>query len=399
MRTMGFLLCCGLGFGAWPVGAAVQTDDVVVMRRVIAAPTRRPSAPAPVASPAPAATPTPIAAPTPVTPAPVPAARWVYGDWSFATADTCSPAAPQTRTAVCTSGDTTVADERCGAREGVERLVQRLDGCGFMWSAGVWGEYTSACAALATRSRAIACQAFRRGYDFVVDDARCEASGPRPPETDLPAVEVRAGCAYGYTYGDWSAPSSTCSNHATSARVATCRRYVNELARSGQPLTGEAVGSSLCVSAGLTAEVARTQADYGSCGNAITNGDFAAALAPWTGAGTWFSAGQVRMWTIDGSLSQAVTGLDVGSTYVLVGYMHNGSSTAAQGFAEVTLTSSDGVVERHSLVAANGGVRRQVTTSFTARTPTAVLGITNRNRSGGQALLTLSAGWSLVLVR
>ena len=80
-----------------PVVAHAQTNDIVVMRRVIAPPSKT--------------------APTETA-----VARWVPGDWTFdAGSPTCSDAAAQTQASVCQIIGVTVPDERCSGTRPISR--------------------------------------------------------------------------------------------------------------------------------------------------------------------------------------------------------------------------------------------------------------------------------------
>ncbi len=324
--------------------------------------------------------------------------EWRYSQWS-AWSSTCSPSATQTRTATCYGTDGKPAgDAACAAiqRETTERSREDLSGCSLSWSAGEWGAWDSACTASATRSRTVSCRAQQGQTGFDIADVNCVGAGAKPPLTDPNHPEIRTGCIYGYTYGAYGAPSSTCSRTATSTRTATCRRYVSDQERLTAPTAGYSVDASMCTAAGVTVEqTTTTSPNYTSCTTVLRNGNFADGVASWTGGIVWGGPGQGRIWTDGASATQTITGLEVGSRYKLTGSMLNGSNTANSAAADLTLTSENGDVQTTRVTAATGGIFRPVSAFFVAQSSTATVSIVNRNGSTGVLVI---GSWTMVLV-
>lgn len=320
---------------------------------------------------------------------------WRYTPWS-AWSSTCSQNATQTRTATCYGIDGEAkGDEACAGikRDVVQNSRQDLSGCSFAWTTEEWGPWDSSCTASASRSRTVTCQAQQGQTGFAIADGNC--TGAKPPVTDPNHPEIRTGCIYGYTYGAYGAPSSTCSKTATSTRTATCRRYTSDIQKLNTPLSGDAVDASLCTAAGVASEpTTTTTPNYTSCTTVMKNGNFVNDTSSWGGSIVWGGPGEGRVWTDGTAATQTVTGLEVGSRYQLSGSIKNGSNTGASAAADLTLTSSDGSVQTTRVTAASGGIMRSVSASFVAKSTTATVSIVNRNGGG---LLSIG-GWSMVLV-
>lgn len=272
--------------------ALANAQDVVIMRRSI-------SPPRPVAAPTPSPTATPVTPapgpddPTPTAPTPAPApigtAAWRYGDWTYAEqAPTCSDAAPQTRTATCERDGKRVAETDCGAREDVERVVARHDGCSTTWATGEYGSASPSCGEGSVTRRQVSCTRF--GGDSkpqTVDDSLC--GGDRPSETSAP-FDATAGCTYAPTYGSYGECRADSPGSTTGHQVATVTGCVG----TGPDAVASPVQTARCTADPAMKECTLTyKATHGAFG-ACTAGVRTAAVASCNAIGSDGSSREVQ---------------------------------------------------------------------------------------------------------
>lgn len=190
-------------------GVASAAQDVVVMRRVLAAP----AIPSPSSQPT-TPTPTPGSSdPTP-TPAPVqPVATWIAGDWT-------SPAGcgvvTQSREVACEAGGAVVDASRCGPAPDVTMQSTDYSACSYQWVVGAWSAWSPGCSETATRTRQVQCQ---RSDMTPASSSMCDASSPDAVTTDGPA-EVLVDCRYTAAWTAWSA----CTAGSETRTMTSCTR-------------------------------------------------------------------------------------------------------------------------------------------------------------------------------
>jgi hypothetical protein len=175
---------------------AFAQDEVVVMRRVVAAPIKRLDNTTPL--PTPGATPTPKPTPTPTSPTPTPTPK-----------PTPTPA-PGTPAPTPTPGTATPTPTPGPVY-------------GYGW-AQIDGQWSSTCSKTATRTNNVFC---RRSDATVATDDHCVAAD-RPQATET--REVTSGCTYAPTYGNptvctSNTPGSTSGTQTVS--VVSCLRSDN----------------------------------------------------------------------------------------------------------------------------------------------------------------------------
>lgn len=319
----------------------------------------------------------------------------------------CSTAAIRTDVWTCLRSDgQTVPDAECsGSGPKPTPIVQgpQFGACTYRWATTeyVW---SSKCSDSAVQTRTVTCQ--RRpsadGGDVGViadlpDRSLCAGDGPEPAAVTAPAQNV-SQCDYDWTYtaygwdGVADAYSSTCSRQAQQTRTASCWRHVPLT----QPTTGKVVTDEAALCSPNPAVTSRLSGQYGSCTDAIANGDFENFTpSPWTGArgvscGNAGSgaAGSGCFATIvqNGTMSLAVTGLDVGSAYTFAMYGASGTNVANTETITVTMTSAAGAAQSavHQF-AGNAGLSptNQWSTQFLATSKSMTLSI--KPTAGGLA--------------
>lgn len=308
-------------------------QDVVVMRRPIAAPKRTGTSQPPAPS-----TPTP-------SPSPAPAYAWTTGEWAWdAGTPTCTARASRTRTVSCvddhgrTVGEALCAGSRpeavqtgvdraegcsyawevaawsdegtCSASSTGTRTVsclrsdgtraqaslcggdaptstrteRRLEGCTIAWAGAVWSDWSPTCSAAATRSRTVECQAASAGTaSFKVEEALC--GGERPTVAEGP-VAYYGNCSGRWTMSGWTVRNASCQHgRRLEARVAQCTRPDGDVDDSGSSCDptsrpGDEERRASCAAAGevlLSGEYEPSSVD---ASRPLVNGDFALVVAP-----------------------------------------------------------------------------------------------------------------------
>jgi hypothetical protein len=203
MRTFTMLLAATAA--TMPVPGWAQ--DVVVMRRPIAAPKRtgtsQPSGPS---------------APTPA-PTPAPTYAWTTGEWAWdAGTPTCTAKASRTRAVSCVdAGGGTVGDALCGGvrPEAVQTGVDRAEGCSYAWDVGAWSD-EGACSATSAGTRAVACL---RTDGKTSPASLCTGDAPASTRSE----RRLEGCTVAWAGTGWSDWSPTCSAAATRSRTVACQ--------------------------------------------------------------------------------------------------------------------------------------------------------------------------------
>lgn len=197
---------------------SLPAQDMVIMRRVIAPPTRTATTPATPTPTPPATDPNPTATPTPGPKAGI----WTPGDWTYVSSNTCLEVAEQRRSVACLADGDAVPDAQCaGAKPIVTQTVERLEGCGYSWHGSGYGAYSSTCSTSATQSQTVTCR--RSDGKDGVDVALCSNAGERPATTTAP-TGVYSSCAYSWALGTWSEYGSLCSTSAYQTRTVDCHR-------------------------------------------------------------------------------------------------------------------------------------------------------------------------------
>lgn len=88
--------------------------------------------------------------------------EWVNGNWS-APSSTCSAAAVETRSVVCTGtysdgSKAPLADAQCTeTKPATSQTLATTSGCSYSWDPQAWGNYNSTCSASATKTRTVYC--------------------------------------------------------------------------------------------------------------------------------------------------------------------------------------------------------------------------------------------------
>ena len=266
MRAAGRMIATSMAAIAAMTAASATAQDVVVMRRVIAPPTRKPTT-APTPTPTPQPTPTAghgqyyswtvsdwtqmgtcgqqgtetrdvkcvrtdgvvsldadctgdNSGPKPATSQPVVVTKgcaydWQPGAWSAAST-TCGTSS-ETRDVACVRSDGTVADaSSCtAARPDTQRSVTDTSGCSYAWRTGAWGATTQSCGQ-GTQTRSVSCG---RSDGSTADDAKCTGAKPETTQT----VTSTATCTTAWTTGEWGNPTPACGA-TTASRTVTCHR-------------------------------------------------------------------------------------------------------------------------------------------------------------------------------
>jgi hypothetical protein len=202
------LAALGLCAAAFPVHA----QDVVVMRRSVAAPTLRTDR-----STAPSDT----------------RGVWVPGEWQWVTSETCSRSEPRTRAVSCRANGKDVDPSRCvDTKPDTTETAPRYDGCVIDWVQGQWGEYSSTCSQSATRTRTVTCERFG---GRITGDLRPEAECVKAkPDTQDKPTSITTGCV---TYR-WSAVEGACTSVLRRGRSVTCQKIQGSIV--------ETVSDSMC---------------------------------------------------------------------------------------------------------------------------------------------------------
>lgn len=226
--------------------AHAQTKDVVVMRRVLAPPTKKLTGTTPSYY------------------------SWQTTPWSQTGA--CGQQGTETRSVSCVRTDgVTVDDSLCvgngsGARPVTSQDVVVTQSCGYAWTTGDWNQKASTCGATHL-SRDVTCV---RSDGVVVPGAACSAL-PQPPSTET-SVDY-SGCAFSWSAGDWSDPSTTCGS-AVETRTVSCQRS-----------DGNTVGAAACASSGQKPAETQNLTETSGCTAYWSTGDWG-ATAPACGAST-----------------------------------------------------------------------------------------------------------------
>lgn len=142
------------------------------------------------------------------------------GDW----ADACSNETTRPVTATCRREDgATASDGRCAdqPRPRTEK-GSNYAGCSYSWQIGDYQPWDSSCSETTFRTRPVECL---RSNGSVVSGSLC--AGPAP--TSRENGSNLAGCGFTWTPGSWSAPDSTCSTTAKQTRSSTCMRSDGKL--------------------------------------------------------------------------------------------------------------------------------------------------------------------------
>lgn len=246
------------------MASAASAQDVVVMRRVLAPPTRSATTQTPTPTPVQTPTPTPVQTPTPSA---TPGAWTVLDDWSFVDSSGCTAQAEQIRHVACVAEGEQVDVSRCdGVSPESHRTASDYSRCTFSWEAGDWSAFSSACSDAATRMRDVSC--VRSDHSVVVDES---CSGAKPAASEIGANVV--GCGYGWATGEFSAPTSMCGA-ATQTRSVTCQRT-----------DGRTVDDSLCASQGAKPDATQGSYQTSGCGYQWSTGGWS-AVAPGCGSTT-----------------------------------------------------------------------------------------------------------------
>lgn len=187
---------------------AQTSDDVVVMRRVIAKSSKNQTTPAP--------------SPTPSGPD-ANGNRWLEGEWGWMQGTpSCTDAATRIRTVSCVdAGGSSIPDSSClNTRPATTEVIGRYETCSYSWGAGSWGAWGPACTEDASRSREVFC--LRSGDGAAparVGDEFCSGQ-QRPPETETgPNVDQ---CSYYWRVGEFGPWEGSCESKSTRKRTVLC---------------------------------------------------------------------------------------------------------------------------------------------------------------------------------
>lgn len=196
---------------------------------------------------------------------------WKPGAWGTPDS-TCSNTATQTRTSTCVRDidqvETTDLTLCTGEKPVGTQTVPSLDGCGFDWVRGDFGDWSSTCSVNATRTRTIQCRrtdgaindlqgnAFATVTQGVIRSSKCVKDEPGAlSETQ----EVTSSCAYEWKTTDWKLDGEQCSATGTHSRVVTCTRT-----------DGKPVADDMCVAADKPAATGTVE-NYSGCTFAWAN--------------------------------------------------------------------------------------------------------------------------------
>lgn len=188
---------------------------------------------------------------------------WYTSGWSSCS-NSCG-SGTQSRTVYCRRSDgAQVSDSYCsGSKPARSQNCQAYNGCTYSWQTGSWGSCTggsgtwqysawtptSGCGTVtqsrtascvanansASRTRSVTC---RRSDGTTVADSYCGGGKPASSGACTPTSGFSCGtqgplsqqatltntCRYEWAVGDWSAPSSACSESATQTRSVVCKR-------------------------------------------------------------------------------------------------------------------------------------------------------------------------------
>lgn len=209
------LLACSMLAGA--SSAMAQTaDDVVVMRRTVAKPTKIRNAPPPM---------------RPVPGADLSSYYWVVSGFYYPNPQ-CSPEAVASQLRGCVKSGEQVDDDLCPQpAPPTSMVVENYDGCSYGWNVVSAGEWSSTCSKNAVRPVTAEC---RRQDGEPADESFCNTAS-RPKEQK---AAIDAGCEPGTDTSSWpKSPiesdyswkvgepgpwASTCSTSTYRPQSATC---------------------------------------------------------------------------------------------------------------------------------------------------------------------------------
>lgn len=229
---------------------AAQTADVIVMRRTIALPNKRP-----------------VDAGT--------SGGGTVSPSNPGTGTGGTPATP-TPTTTPTPGSTPVDDP-------------------YKWFSGDYGTPASLCSDSTTRARPVTCERVdASGTRTVVDESYCTST--RKPDTTEYNVISWSGCTYDWVEGGFTPWSSTCSPSATRTQDVICRRSDNSIARDEKFCTK----TKPPVKEGPTSVVS-------SCGGNVNNPGFETGTLDGWVPGAYFAASKPVISTMSHSGGYSVT--------------------------------------------------------------------------------------------
>jgi hypothetical protein len=387
-------LVCAMTAAPSTAQTVPQSDDVIVMRRLVTTP--QPEA---------------IAA--------AKAAQWMPGDWKWdQPSNTCAAAAPRTRDYSCVKAGKTVDPSLCRGQAPVDHdRLERLEGCTYSWrttaqpgcsatqpqtiscvrsdgtpaadgscTAGTrpaatgpeystctyqWklsqiGQWNSTCSKAAVRTDVYACERSTTPTSLG-PDAMCPKGGGT---VDSAPTAITTGCTFKWTYTPWvaAAGGASCSPSVAQTRTVTC-----------QSTNGETWADSLCTDKLGAADVlSRTAADYSGCVSSVTNGNLEAGSQGWTLSGATVG------------LSQASKGTSgVNKTMQLLLTQDTADTAGKQVSASQTVSTVPGRTYALTFAEAldngsgylNGGVRIEVGTTVIAEFKTTINNVYSLNRT------------------
>lgn len=178
---------------------AQSGGDVVVMRRVLSAPTRGANAPSGPAT------------------QPVYGYDWQVSDWTIGQA-ACGGTATDTRTVVCRRSDGSDADDgSCQApKPDAVRTHVDTSACTYAWTPSVWTTPAPACGP-STQTRTVVCM--RSDGTVATDETSCAEDRPATTQD----VTDHSTCLYGWAATEWVGTGTGCGNDAQT-RTVTCQR-------------------------------------------------------------------------------------------------------------------------------------------------------------------------------
>ena len=178
----------------------------------------------------------------------------------------------------CSRADGTPADSdsKCTGTKpaAVSDPVHQTSGCSYQWVQGGFGAATPACGAT-TQTQTVTC---RRGDGVVMTGSDESLCGTRPPTSQ--AATDYSTCTFAWSYGAYSAPSSTCGS-STQTRIGTCTRGDGAVMGTTAP-TGD---TSSCVSSKGAADTTLSTYQTSSCTYLWKPGAWS-VVAPACGAST-----------------------------------------------------------------------------------------------------------------